>query len=507
MKAALYVRVSTDAQAERYSLPAQKRLLTDYATQQGWKYELYEDAGISGETLAARPAMRRLLEDAKAGRIQVAVSVEMERFSRSESLFDWLVIKQAFREGRVRFGTAAQLFDPADTEDDFLTDLFGALAKREKRKIVERTRRGKEEAARRGRYLAPHAPYGYQRGPNCTLVVYEPEARIVRWIFAQVSHGWSTRKLVEALRDKQIPSPRGGKLWDRTTVARLLKHPVYRGVSLYHRKQPAGEQIPVPVPRLVSDVVFHHAAQALRKNAVLSPRNEKRRYLLKGLVLCGVCGRTMVGASRGTVKQPKYQCTQRTTAGAPVFCKTPCLDVETLEALVWEQVCAALRHPETILEEDKRYRESHVSDRDEWQMRLAALRTALSQIPTERERVQTLFAEGYATAPEVAAQLSRIERKAERLRGEQATLEGRVSGMSVQEEEAARLARLVRRVAHRLTSLSDGERFEIIHAVVRRIVVMANGTVDLEMLVKPSSQPKRYREATYSLVLPSGRLR
>ena len=98
MRAALYFRVSTAEQVEKLSLSAQRRLLAEYAERQDWEYEIYEDPGISGETLDARPEMLRLLHDARAGCVQVAVAIEMERFSRSQDLLDWLVIKQATAE-------------------------------------------------------------------------------------------------------------------------------------------------------------------------------------------------------------------------------------------------------------------------------------------------------------------------------------------------------------------------------------------------------------------------
>jgi len=227
VKVALYSRVSTPDQAERWSLAAQRRALIEFADRQQWDYEVYEDAGISGETLDARPAILRLLDDARNGRIGVAVAVEMERFSRSESLFDWLIIKQAFREDKVRFGTLAQLYDSADTEDDFLTDLFGALAKREKRKIIERTRRGRLEAARKGRFVGALVPLGYRRVGKAALDVDIQGARVVRTIFALAARGLSLRRISRELLQRGIPSPRGFRVWNWSTLNRILRNATY----------------------------------------------------------------------------------------------------------------------------------------------------------------------------------------------------------------------------------------------------------------------------------------
>lgn len=64
-RAACYMRVSMEAQAEKWSLPAQRRVMTEYCRRNKWKPIMYEDAGISGETIAARPAMQRILRCAR----------------------------------------------------------------------------------------------------------------------------------------------------------------------------------------------------------------------------------------------------------------------------------------------------------------------------------------------------------------------------------------------------------------------------------------------------------
>ena len=73
--AALYTRVSTRKQAEEgYSLAAQRRALTEWAEQRGYKPEYYEDAGISAKDIAHRPEMQRLVEDVKAGQVQMVMA-------------------------------------------------------------------------------------------------------------------------------------------------------------------------------------------------------------------------------------------------------------------------------------------------------------------------------------------------------------------------------------------------------------------------------------------------
>jgi site-specific DNA recombinase len=493
MRVGLYLRVSTAEQAERYSLPAQRRLLVEFCERQGWSYEIYEDAGISGETIDARPEMRRLLQDVIARKFDIVLAVEMERFSRSRDGVDLAFIKRLFREAGVRFGTPAQLFDPQDVEDDFVSGLLGLLASREKQKIVERTTRGREEAARRGRYVSGQIPFGYRRGENGTLTIHEPEARTVRLIFDLLANGKSTRAIVRELNAREIPTARGVSRWTRGTVLKILRNPTFGGTAYYRRQRVVrrdgrrrtlrwrdeSQWIGVPVPQIVEEETFRQAGIRLRQNVVLSRRRQKRFYLLKGLVRCGVCGHTMVG--KGSPPHWYYTCaaSDHVDRGLNPRCRWHAAPARRLETLVWEQVKLALQHPDVVLAEARRYRESRLGQRDEVLMRLEYLRAALRELPEERERIQTLFREGYANLDEVRTHLDRVERKQATLEEERRTLEARLAFGTADEHRDSLLEHTVACVASRLGQLTDSERFDVVHACLERVVVGVDQSIEI----------------------------
>ena len=74
---AVYIRVSTKEQADKYSLPAQKKIGFDYYKQQNPEIRtiIYEDAGISGERIDDKPAMMQLLSDARKSKFDEVVSL------------------------------------------------------------------------------------------------------------------------------------------------------------------------------------------------------------------------------------------------------------------------------------------------------------------------------------------------------------------------------------------------------------------------------------------------
>ena len=84
-KVGMYLRLSRDdeRQGDSLSIENQRRILTNYIEENGWTlYDTYIDDGISGTTFD-RPGVQRLLDDAKAGNINLILCKDMSRFGRN----------------------------------------------------------------------------------------------------------------------------------------------------------------------------------------------------------------------------------------------------------------------------------------------------------------------------------------------------------------------------------------------------------------------------------------
>jgi site-specific DNA recombinase len=190
-RAILYTRVSTGEQARSgYSLAQQLEALRDYAAREG--YEVLQeitDPGQSGVTLA-RPGLDRVRDLMAAGGASVVLAQDRDRFAR-EPAYHYL-LRQEFEEHGAKM---CALNDRGDeTPEGELTDgIMDQLAKFERAKTAERTRRGKLRKAREGKVVGTHAPrYGFKF--NATKDAYEvneAEMEVVRRIFHMVGAGGS----------------------------------------------------------------------------------------------------------------------------------------------------------------------------------------------------------------------------------------------------------------------------------------------------------------------------
>src|SRR5919202_6625 len=226
-RAVLYVRVSTDEQARSgYSLAQQLEALREYATQEG--YEVLEEVTDPGESGASleRPGMDRVRDLVAEGDISVVLAQDRDRFAR-EPAYHYL-LRREFEEHGTKMRALNDRGD--ETPEGELTDgILDQLAKYERAKIAERSRRGKLRKAREGKLLrSSRAHYGFKySAAGDAYVVDEKEMHIVRRIFREVAGGRSLYGVTRLLEHEEIPAPEGGRYWSRAFLRTLIKDDVY----------------------------------------------------------------------------------------------------------------------------------------------------------------------------------------------------------------------------------------------------------------------------------------
>ena len=194
MKMALYVRVSTERQAERGTIGSQLQVLRERVTADGDELvSEYVDDGHSGARLV-RPALDALRDAAEGGLFEAVWCLSPDRLARAYA-YQVLALDELARFGVTVLFTDSAGLPADDPEATLLTQVQGVIAEYEKAKIAERYRRGKLFRARAGEITTWESPYGYWRVPRSTatgpahLEIYESEAAVVRRIFTDRLNG------------------------------------------------------------------------------------------------------------------------------------------------------------------------------------------------------------------------------------------------------------------------------------------------------------------------------
>ena len=183
-KAALYIRVSTDAQAEEgYSIDAQEEQLTAYCVSKGIRNpECFTDGGYSGSNIN-RPELQRLIREIRKGIISHVIVYKLDRLSRSQKDTLYL-IEDIFIPNEVSFVSISENIDTASPTGKLMIGILSAFAQLERENIRMRTRMGMKERVKAGYWMGGgRIPFGYDYDREKGILVPNKDAEKVRQIY------------------------------------------------------------------------------------------------------------------------------------------------------------------------------------------------------------------------------------------------------------------------------------------------------------------------------------
>ena len=283
-----------------------------------------------------------------------------------------------------------------NAEDQMNIHFRAIFAEYEREKISERCRRGRNYKARQGSLsVLPSAPFGYDyisksKSEKSEYKINENNSKVVKNIFDMyTSQHFPILKICRELDINGIPTPRGGKSWDHTTVRDILSNSTYIGLAYfgkterceksipqkimrtkagkifknstsYRKKCPKESWIELPVPAFIEESQFCRAQELLASNKIYAARNTKRPTILQGLLVCKKCGLPLYKKKRG--KHPYYCCRSKLERKLQ-SCGAKNIRQETLDVLIWNEVIDLLKNPELITAElNKRAKECSKTD-------------------------------------------------------------------------------------------------------------------------------------------------
>ena len=184
MRVAIYTRVSTEDQArDGTSLEVQRDSLVSFAKKEDWQIaDIYVDDGYSGYSIE-RPALRKLLADARKKKFEMVLVYKIDRFSRN--LRDLLNLVAELENIDVSLKSATEAYDTSNSAGRMMFQQLGSFAEFERNRIKERVFPGMIKGVQRGNWQgARYSPYGYHYNKEKKLLeVVKDEADIVKLIY------------------------------------------------------------------------------------------------------------------------------------------------------------------------------------------------------------------------------------------------------------------------------------------------------------------------------------
>ena len=341
--AAIYARVSSDRQDVDLSVSAQLRALRDYADKNDYVIvREFVDEAESGRVMN-RPDFQKMIDEAKRADVPFKEILvwKFSRFTRKRE--HAVVLKSQLRRKGLRVVSITEQAEDTPT-GRLMEGIIETIDEYYSENLATEVLRGMREAASRGFWVAPMAPYGYRKvkvqdGPKERPTLEpDPETNgIVKRMFDLAESRKGMLKIARILNDEGIASPRG-KLWNKMSIHNILNNEAYLGTLVWGNNAKDGVD-PIRVekafPSTVTRTQFDRVNRIMRSRAPKNthPRRVGSTFLLSGLVKCYRCKRALSGrySSRGTF--PYYVC-HSFVKREPGSCDSPRVDARQFEELV-----------------------------------------------------------------------------------------------------------------------------------------------------------------------------
>lgn len=489
-RAAIYIRVSTEDQRKGYGLDYQLEDTKRAATERDGcivKSEHIFDDSKSGSD-DNRPGWQKLMEMARKREFDVVYFWKLDRMMRSERHFYKNEEQLDALHIELRFATQ-------DLQDPFTRAIQVAVAAEERRKILERTKRGREMAARAGKWVMGTPPYGYTLNKSTKKVeIVSEEAKWVRKFYEWLVY--ESCNLPEiARRANALDVPRWAdnrsisrkpRMWWPRSLGRILSNQIYTGTTYFKKYKSKfrgldtlldptqlreeDSWIPFEVPAIIPKELFDASLKQLKKNREFSLRKSKRPYMYSKLIYCGKCGYKLRGRFYKPDGTRRYLGT--TASQSKHYSKRCdyCGDVsESRLDPIWNALILILQNPNVIYEKLQHYsqRDSKVNRYNE---RLEEIEKELSLLAKKQEKVNAAFLDiNSIDEYEYKRRLQGIHTSREKLLNERMVLNESITSSRESVDRTEAIQQLYNKLSKSIETASYEIKCKIVHRCIERI--------------------------------------
>lgn len=352
-RVALYLRLSredTGSVVESESIANQRKFLMEYVHRNGWKvYQVYIDDGFTG-TNFNRPGFQKMIEDIEKGWIDTVIVKDLSRLGR-DHIDTGYYYERYFPLHGIRFIAVNDQIDTGKEDGGSDTALFKAVFNDMYAKDISKKVCASFQIKRRnGEFIGSSAPYGYCRSSdNKNRLEIDPvTAPIVRLIYRLFLEGKNFSEIARILTQQKIATPseykktagRAAKIWNGSTVQRILTNPTYAGDLAQNRSRKINYKVKkvkllpseqwVVVENTHKGIISKQEFSLVQKRILSCDSRKQQDDSLQ--FLCAECGKKLGLAYRNG--HPYYLCSSYRKQGIASGCSSHCCRKEDLETAV-----------------------------------------------------------------------------------------------------------------------------------------------------------------------------
>ena len=467
---ALYTRVSSRNQldADYGSLQTQRERLEAYCRSQDdyTIHRVYEDGAYSAETLD-RPALKQMLADVQAGKVNCVLAYKIDRLTRTVK--DFHLLMDIFDKYNVKFVSITQSLDTQHPMGRLLRNILLDFAQFEREMTADRTRDKMHQRAEKGMWNGGVVPYGY-RNDNKHLVKHETEAPRVQFIFDWFSKDPSLARLRAELTRRDWRT-RADRPWIKTALSSVLRNPIYTGKIGFN-----GQSFPGAHEPIITEALFHKV-QSLQREYTHAVTTMKRPYLLKGLIHCSDCGSVMTPhyaqkrRKDGAIQRTAYYRCTRTMKYNNRACGIKQMNADQAEAVVIENLCELSQNEPALdatIQELNRDLKSKIAPMER---EAATLKARLAEVDAEIDRFVQALGKGKISVDRLEKEMSQreVDKKALQLRYDD--LQQKINEEAAYDYNATLVKQNLREFRNVFQALTVDEKTEALQCMLKQITV------------------------------------
>lgn len=482
LRVALYIRVSTEDQVEKFGIPMQKDTLllllksrgklkdgSDAMVLAGDEY-IYVDEGVSGTTpLDERPAFQKLKEDiflsGDKKPFDIVAVYKIDRFARKLKIL--LDVVDFFEEYRIDFMSANEMIDTSTPFGKAMLNIIGVIAELERETTALRTKDGREQAQKSGKVMGASAKYGYKKGISGTLELFEEEAKYVREIFDLfVENRMTAYQIALHFTERGLPSPSASAVinkkkngmilkknsnehWKPEKIRDILGDEIYLG-KFYYNKIVKRKPVPreewklanVSHEPIIDDGTFSLAQKYLEssKHERVNKNEDEHTYLLSGLLVCSHCfdrekDKSMAHWNGGRKEVKKgsknftyfYQCSRKNKSKSYKPCFSLPFPADGIEEYIKNYTFKLLENPKIVYEYNQKLLSTKSEIKKTREM-FENLKKASLSIDFQKERLKEQHLAGVIKSiQELNEKISELNERQKKLNEKMIDLEKRIT--------------------------------------------------------------------------------
>jgi site-specific DNA recombinase len=458
------------------SIKEQKELGKKLANNLDIPFEYYIEEGVSGTLpILKRPTLDKLLTDIEEGRITTMFIWMQDRLERNPQTR--FIVKQTLKDNNCKLYTEEGNVDfdndATDMHGDMMSIFNAYFVRTTKKRVKAVLKRNAEEGKAHG-----ISAYGYTKDEFGSIIIDEGEAEIVKRIYRMSLSGIGTNKIAEKFNEEGVltrynsigkgtlstKNKYTGKItttnkkdikWSGNTVRNIIKNGIYKGERNFGG-------IIYKVPQIFDTTEWQRVNDNLLKNKNNSGKTVSHKYLLKGLIRCGKCGRNYYGRSRVNLKDNYYMCSSKRYKHEN--CGNRSINIPVLEGFIWKRFFEDKELVKVVKDYLLRGDETEIINKIKED--ILNFDKSINDLDKERKRAINLTIKGVLNESDIKSEMKRIDRDKKELEKKRANSNDQLNNYDIDKLQQMQTDL---EVIKKKTSFNDKK--EILKKFIKEIVV------------------------------------